>query len=864
MKTYNWYTKSVKETLTILETDKQIGLTLEEVKKRQQVFGKNQIPEEKSLTVFKILISQFKSPLIYILAIAGFVALFLEEWTDAGVIFGAVILNTIIGFFQEYKAAKTLSELKKIVQYHAKVIRGGEKHLVNFEELVPGDIILLSSGDKVPADCRLIEVDNLKTNDSILTGEWLPQTKSTKPLPQNTPLGDRENMVYMGTIIEEGRGKAIVVATGKNTEIGKIATQVQKLDEGKTPLQLKISHLSRNIAVILAFLIFIIFIYGTIAGYQPGKMFIIAVALAVAAIPEGLPIALTITMAVGMQRILKQKGLVRKMVAAETLGSTSVICTDKTGTLTYGRMEVAEIYTIDSTEQSDEMLFKALAFCNNAFVEKDSKTGKRKIVGNMTEKAFLKAALDAGFNKEDLLKQEPQVKFFPFNSKVKYTFSIHQKDSQNYNVYILGAPEILLEKSITTLPQKNKTLEKFRELTEQGYRVIGAAYKTLSSQGQINAEENILAESKFLGLIALRDPIREEVKEAIRVTKQAGILPLIVTGDHRLTAQAIAKEIGIEAEDENVLEGRELDQLSEEELRQTLRKITIYARVAPEHKTKIIRAWQEEGEVVAMTGDGINDAPALKKADIGIALESGTDVAKETADIVLLNNSFNIIVNAIKEGRGIVDNIRKVITYILSDVFSEVILIGVSILAGYPLPILPAQILWINLVEDSFPNFALALEPKEKGLLKRKPEKKNRPLLTAEMKSIIFAIGIITDFLLLGLFFWLYYHKFPMDHIRTIIFAGLGIDSLFFIYGCKNLHKNIWRTNIFSNKYLILSSVFRLGAILAAIYVPLLQKLLKTIPLSLFEWFYVVIIGLLNLALIELVKLIFIKEKKAY
>jgi Ca2+-transporting ATPase len=860
MKEILWHCLEIEKVSQILKTDFQKGLAQKEAERRQKIFGKNKLPEEKPFIFLKILISQFKSPLIYILAIAGFIALFLEEWTDASVIFGAVILNTFIGFFQEYKAAKTLNELKKAVEYQAKVIRQGEKHLINFEELVPGDIILLNSGDKVPADCRLIEVDNLKTDDSVLTGEWLPQKKTIKKLPERTPLGDRENMVYMGTIVEEGRGKAVVVAIGKNTEIGKIATQVKEIEEGKTPLQFKISKLSRSIGIILAFLIFFIFIEGIVTGNKPDEMFIVAVALAVAAIPEGLPISLTVTMAIGMRRILKQKGLVRKMIAAETLGSTNIICTDKTGTITYGKMEVVEVYLPEAKKEKEELLFKALTFCNNAFIEKDIKTGKKKFVGNMTEKALLKAVLKAGFDREELLKEEQQIKFSPFNPKKKYALSIHQKGKDNYIVYLLGAPEILLGRSRNKLAEKEKILKKLKELTQKRYRVIGAAYKNLSSLQEL--KEDILTDISFLGLIALRDPIREDVKEAIRITREAGIRPIIVTGDHKITAQAIAQEIGIKAKKENILEGEELSQLTEKDFQKRLDKITIYARVAPEHKTRIIEAWQRKGKVVAMTGDGINDAPALKKADIGIALGSGTDVAKETADLILLNNSFSIIVAAIEEGRGIITNIRKVITYILTDTFSEIILVGTSILLGLPLPILPAQILWINLVEDSFPAFALALEPKEKDLMKRKPEPKEKPLLTKEMKFIIFGIGIIRDFILLGLFLWFYFHHLPLSYIRTMIFAALGVDSLMYIYACRNLSKNIWQFSIFSNKHLILSSFLRLIAIFCAIYLPLFQKFLRTVPLLFFDWLIVFSIGLLILVIVESAKYFYIKEEK--
>ena len=861
----NWHSIEKKEVLAVLRTDPDKGLTLSEAETRRKVFGFNVLPRKEKITPVKIFLSQLKNPLIYILIIAGGVSLLLKEYTDAAVILLAATVNTVIGFAQEYKANKTFEKLQKTISFNAKVIREGRTLFLDVKELVPGDIILVQEGDRVPADARIIQEDDLMVNEAMLTGESMPQEKSDTVVSSDTPLGDRENMIYMGTTIEGGRAKAVVVATGKDTQIGKMSSILAEIKEEKTPLQRKISRLSKKLALLLTIIVFLVFLWGTFVGYDVKEMFIISVALAVASIPEGLPIALTVTLAIGMQRILKHRGLVRRMIAAETLGSTSVICTDKTGTLTYGEMKVDRVYVYKAQEKRKDLLLKAITFCNTAFFE-EKKWKEKKAVGNMTERALLEYAFQNGYLKKDLLKKEPQIKFSPFNSKDKFSFSIHRDLFGNTLIYCLGAPEIILEKSRSQKKEKEAIKREINYLASEGFRVLGAGFKNLSEKEtlEISAHQKIIEGIDFLGLVALRDPLREDAKEAIQKVKSAGIKPIIVTGDHKLTAKKIAQEIGIKAEDENILEGKDIDRLDEKDFSQKLSKISIYARVAPEHKIKIIKAWQEKNEVVAMTGDGVNDVLALKKADIGIALGSGTDIAKESADLILLDNSFKIILQAIEEGRVIIDNIRKVITYLFSDLFSEIILIGAAILLKLPLPILPAQILWINLVEDSLPNFALALEPKEKDVLKRKPERKEKPLLTSEMKWIIFFVGIVTDFLLLGLFLWLYYHQLPINHIRTIIFAALGMDSLFFVYSCKNLHKNIWRTNIFSNKYLLLSSFFRLGAILIAIYLPLFQKLLKTSPLSYFEWFYVIMIGLLNLVLIELVKLIFIKEKKIY
>jgi len=859
-----WHNLNIEKIARLLKTDVEDGLSEKEVKEKRKKLGSNKLPEDKPLPWFKTYLNQFRSPLIYILIIAGIITLALGDLKDTAIIFGAVFLNTVIGFFQENKASKILSELKKIVKIKSYVIRDGNERELEQSELVPGDIFLLNAGDRVPADGRLIKVHNLKINESSLTGEWISADKKTEVLPGDTPLADRDNMAYMGCLVEEGWGKAIVTKTGQRTEIGKVAAMVKETKEEKTPYQKKISNLSKIIGILIVFLSILIFILGTVFNRDPFEMFLTAVAVAVAAIPEGLPVAITVILALGMQRILKKQGLVRKMIAAETLGSTSIIATDKTGTLTEAKMKVDKIYP----EKNNVLALKIVTLCNEAFIENPEEALERQVVrGKPTEKALLLAGMQAGLNKKDLEKDQPEIDKLPFDPVYKYSATLHRLKEKENILYVMGAPEIILAKSkFLDINGKKEKLSEIRikelkkkidEFTRRGQRVLAASYKKFRGQ---ELEEAAVNDLIFVSLIALHDPLRKEVKEAIRICRSAGMKPIIVTGDHKLTAQAIAGELGLPAREENSIEGWELEKLDDEEFKKRLKDIEIYARVEPAQKLRIVRAWQEKGEVVTMTGDGINDALALKQADIGLALGSGTDVAKEASDLILLTDNFSIIVAAVEEGRVIIDNVRKTVTLLISQCFTEIILVGASIIGGFPLPILPAQILWENLIEGSPQGVALAFEPKEKGVMERKPEDPKSPLLTKEMKTIIFGFGIITDFVLLGLFLLLLKKGLPLVEIRTIIFAALAIDTFFYAFSCKNLRKNIWQYNPFSNLYLIGFIIFSFFMLLIAIYIPFFQNLLKTVPLNLFDWLLLLGLGVLNLILIEITKWYFIAK----
>ena len=873
-----WHSLLVEEVGKKLKTNLKNGLSEKEVKNRQKTFGLNKLPEEKPLSKLKIFFSQFNSPLIYILVIAGLITFILKDFTDAIVIFGAVFLNTIVGFFQENKTSKILSELKKVVKVKSYVIRGGNEKEVTQEELVSGDIILLYPGNKIPADGRLIEAHNLKINEASLTGEWIPAEKRVDILPEKTPLADRDNMVYMGCVVEDGRGKAVVTKTGLKTEIGKVAEIIREVKEEKTPYQKKIIHLSKIIGILIVFISFLIFLLGIATGRDLFQMFLTAVAVAVAAIPEGLPVAITVILALGMQRILRKQGLVRKMIAAETLGSTSIICTDKTGTLTEAKMEVAGIFTelkelisdgqkyseeIDKNSSESHILaLKIGMLCTEAFIENPDDELRQWIVrGRPMEKALLLAGIQAGFSKQELEKEQPKIDQLFFDPVYKYSASLHYFSGEENILYVLGAPEVILKMSQLSSETISRLNQKLNTLTLRGSRVLGLSYKKFSN-AKLKIQTDDFSEMTFVAFISLHDPIRKEVKSAIKICRQAGMKPIIVTGDHRLTAKAIAKELGLSSKEENIIEGKELEKLSDEEFQKRLEKIEIYARVEPRQKLKIIQAWQEKGEVVAMTGDGINDAPALKRADIGLALGSGTDVAKEASDLILLTDNFSIIVAAVEEGRAIIDNIRKTVTLLVSQCFSEIILVGASIIGGLPLPILPAQILWENLIEGSPQGVALAFEPKEKGVMERKPEDPKHPLLTRQMKVIILGFGIFTDLILLGLFLWLLRIKLPLAEIRTIIFAALAIDTFFYAFSCRNLRKNLWQYNPFSNLYLIFAICFSLFMLLIAIYLPPFQNLLKTVPLNLFDWLLLLGLGIINLILIEATKWYFITKSR--
>jgi Ca2+-transporting ATPase len=892
-----WHAESFTHILERLKTSR-LGLTTEEATKRLKKYGRNILPEEKKIPAIAIFFGQFKSPLSYVLFGAAIISLLLMDYLDAVIILVTVFINIVLGFYQENKANSAVTFLKKLVDLKTKVMRDGHEIQIDAKDLAVGDIIFLESGNKIPADARLISLDNFQVIEATLTGESTPSNKINEKLDRGTVLADRENMVYSGTIVARGKAIAVVCATGIDTELGQITKLVKETKEEKTPLQLQLNEFSKYLTyfVIIACLVLIIFghlqgrpIFGFGEMARDG-MLNTAAAIAVAAIPEGLLITVTVMLSIGMQSILKRKVLVRKLIATETLGNTSIICTDKTGTLTEGKMQVSHVITLgdeialkesikydDSKDLKDhELIIKISLLCNNAIIENpEEELANWKILGDPTETALLLASIQSGVPQNELKKLQPRLAELPFDSEKKYMATLNKLDNQKNVIYIKGAPEKILNFSNEVringkrepLNEENlkKLKLKYEKLTRQGLRILGFAYKQISNTDKIKDVGQELNNMTFIGFVALKDPLRAEAKETLAVTREAGIRTIIVTGDHRLTAKAIFAELGLKVDDKNILEGEQLDKMSDKELEKRVKDIDIYARVEPKHKLRIVNAWLKKGEVVAMTGDGINDAPALKAADIGIALGSGTDVAKETSDLILLDNNFRSIVGAIEQGRIIYDNIRKAILYLISDSFAEIILIGGAMIMGLPLPILPAQIIWVNLVCDGLPNVAMTFEPGERGLMQEKPRKRNAPLLNQDVKMLVFIIGILTNFVLFGLFYLLWHQAgFDLQRARTFIFTSISISSLLYVFSCRNLRHSFFKQDFLSNKFLLSSILIGIILQCAAVYEPHLQKIFETIPLRLIDWIVLILLAVFNIIAIEIFKYFFIVKKYQY
>jgi len=861
------------------------GLSGKEASSRLDKFGFNKLPEAAKLSALALFLNQFKNPLIYILFAALIISFATKHFVDAWIILAVILVSGIVGFLQEYKANKALTHLKQMVKYKAEVLRNGKEIIVAQENIVPGDIIILSPGDKVPADARLIEAHGLEVIESALTGESMPVNKNIDTLPQDTAMADRINMVYLGTVISRGKAVAVVSATGSQTEIGHIAALVKETKEGETPLQKQLIQFGKIIGIILIILNVFIFGLGILTGKPLLEMFMTSVAVVVAAVPEGLLPAMTVILAIGMQRLAKQKGLVRKMIAAETLGAVSVICSDKTGTLTQGEMRVSEIITETTKLSHDGDKFSEMIqpdgeashiialriglLCNNAIIENpEDELHKWNIVGNSTEKALLLAGRTAGLKKEELEKKEPRVAEIPFDSEYKFMATRHRVKmfrGKKYIAYAKGAPEKLLplisfvdvegEKKTLTNTRKTEIQKQCEDLTSTGLRVIAVAYRLEEDDAEFTKEN--LNNLVFVGLIALKDPLRSATKETIKLCQSAGIRSVIITGDHKLTATAIVQELGIKVTPKNVLEGSDLDNLSDKKLQKLVRKITIFARVEPKHKIRIVAALQASGEIVAMTGDGVNDAPALKRADIGIAVGSGTDVAKESADLVLLDDNFKTIVEAVKRGRGTFDNVRKVILYLLANSFNEVVLVSVAIVLFLPLPLLPVQILWIKIIEDSVPSMALAFEPVNKNVMKRPPRGSKEQILNSNLKRLLLLFITISTLSLFAIFYYFWKTTEDIDYARTIAFVGLGIASRFYIFSVRGLTDSIFTYNPFQNKLVNLSTIFGLVMILTAIYVPFFNEILHTVPLGLREWVVLVSYAIFSIMVYEIGKMFF-------
>ncbi|MBU1178078.1 HAD-IC family P-type ATPase [Patescibacteria group bacterium] len=890
-----YYHLSAEDVFKQLQSSRE-GLSASEVAKRAVEYGSNTLPKEKPPTWLALLLSQFKGILIYILLVAAGInfglvcrehnglTFGLSEQADTYIILLAVLVNVIIGFVQEGRAQKSLQALEKIITLKARVVRDGREQMIDAKELVPGDIIIIAAGDKVPADARLFEVEKLAINEAPLTGESAPEDKVTDELKKDLSLGDQANMIFTGTTITKGQGVAVVVEIGEKTEIGHIAKLLKETKDEETPLQQKLNVFSKNIGLVILGVTILLVIIGYLQGDPFIEIFTVSVAVAVSALPEGLAVAVTVILAVGMRRILGQKALVRKLAAAETLGSTTVICTDKTGTLTEGNMRVTNLITwskdfdIGHTEKehrdekNEELIFALHAgmLNNDARIDNpDDNLEKWVISGNLTERALLSAAIQAGIDYKQERAKYPRLDSVPFDSSIKYMATLHKLSEEQNIVYFKGASEKVLARcqkirvgnqtEIFDEEKKKKFQEKFIALSGKGLRVIAIAYQKVDREQQKLTDVD-LNELVFIGFFGIKDPLRSTSKETVHLCQKAGIKIVMITGDHKLTAQAIAQDLKLPAQEENILEGEDLDKMSDDQLKEIVDKISVYARVSPEHKLRIVQAWFKRGEVVAMTGDGINDSPALKAADIGVALGSGTQVAKETAEMVILDDHFKSIVGAVKEGRGIFDNIKKTVLYLISDSFSEVILVIGTMILGLPLPLTAAQILWINLVNDTLPSLSLTQEPREKEIMDEPPRGRKAKILDKEMKILVAIASGVNG--LMNIVLFVCFYKFTGDIVlaRTVVFAALGVDSLVYIFSVRSLRHSVLKFNPFSNKYLIGALIISFGFLLAAIYWPFMQQIMKTKSLGLFEWVIVASMSIVVVSLIELVKYVFLRR----
>ena len=876
-----YYQKSITQVQKDLHTQKQ-GLQTKEAQKRLKKNGPNIFAKQKRhQSAVSIFFTQWKNPLIIILVVATVVSGLLHEFIDMTVIALTTLINVGIGFFQEYKASTALEKLSQMVSYKAIILRDNAKQQIDSKHLVPGDILFLEAGDKIQADGRIIEAIEFTINESALTGESEPVVKITKAIKGQKRLGDRKNMVYAGTVVTEGKATIIITNTGTNTEIGQIASLVEKTKDDPTPLQAQLNSLAKKISFIVILICMGIFAIGTIFGhgaYTTFELFETAIAVAVAAIPEGLAISLTVILAIGMQFVLKRNALVRKLVAAETLGSVSVICTDKTGTLTVGDMRVTHIISAtksfdysEGTKHQDQHsitnIISAAVLCSNASIQdKQKPEAEWKYIGDTTEIALIRAGANEELFAENLNKKTPRIAEIPFDSTKKFMATLNKGKAKNM-LHIKGAFDVLLPKvshyidekgtkKAITPKQKQWFITEHDKLTANGLRVLAIAQKETT---KTNITESDVDGITIIGLVGMEDPLRADVIDTMKVAQSAGIKVIMVTGDYAATATSIGKQLGLKG---SVIDGNTLETLTDAELKKHMKTTSIFARVDPKHKIRIVQALQSQNHVVAMTGDGVNDAPAIKAADIGIAVGTGTDVAKETADMVILDDRFTTIVNAVEEGRGLYENIKKVVLYLLSGSFSEVVMVTGSIVAGLPVAALPAQILWVNVIEDAFPTMALAFDPPSKENMKDKPRKKGQSIIDTEMRTMMILKSVLANIALFGIFLYFLKTTGDIKLTRTLVFVGFGIDALFFIFSIRNLRRMIWQIPLFNNLYLIAAVAFGWMALLLAIYWPPLQLLLQTEPLTVFHWAVMISFGIFNLCLMETVKWFFIVRHK--
>ncbi|QQE80730.1 calcium-translocating P-type ATPase, SERCA-type [Alicyclobacillus sp. SO9] len=873
----NWHSLTPKDCLTLLETT-PAGLDPGEVEERRRQYGANQLVEGKKVSLLTVFFNQFRDFMIIVLIVATLISGLLGEYTDAITIIAIIILNGILGFVQEVKAEKSLSALKELTAPLARVRRKGEMVSVPAKELVPGDIVLLEGGDRVPADGRLIDAWGMDVEESSLTGESVPVNKQAHSMVEElSNLGDRTNMVYMGTMVTRGKGEMIVTGTGMTTEMGKIADLMEQSEESLTPLQQRLDQLGKILVWLALAITVLVVIAGVLHGQNIYQMFLAGVSLAVAAIPEGLPAIVTIALALGVQRMIKRNAIVRKLPSVETLGCATVICSDKTGTLTQNRMTVQRVWsdgewvkvTGSGYNPAGEFLshdnpvtplkrpglrrlIEVSAVCNNAVmhVSQRSEEENWEVDGDPTEGALLVLAKKAGA--ADLDEEFKRVDEIPFDSERKLMSVLVEHNKEVY-LFVKGAPDVLVNRSTKiyssgreeTLSKnlKKKVYDANNQMASQALRNLAFAYRVFPSLEAAKSQADPEQDLVFVGLVGMMDPPREEVFDAIGVSHRAGIRTVMITGDHQETATAIARQLNILPSDGRVMNGSELDNVSDEDLVHLVEETYVYARVSPEHKLRIVRALQQNDEVVAMTGDGVNDAPAIKQADIGISMgNTGTDVAKEASALVLSDDNFATIVAAVEEGRGIYDNIRKFIRYLLASNVGEIITMFVAMLVGLALPLLPIQILWVNLVTDGLPAIALGVDPAEKDIMARRPRNVKEGIFAGGLGLKILSRGVLIGAVTLGIFI-LTLRLAPgnLAKAQTMAYATLTMSQLILVFDCRSVNGGIFNRNIFENLWLWLAVLSSVALFLVTIYLPGLAKVFSTVQLGPKDWLFVLI-----------------------
>jgi Ca2+-transporting ATPase len=854
-KSRDWSQVPLQDIVREWKSNTDRGLTKEQAANHLKQYGANVFLSYSGASLMMRIVAQIKSPLVFILLSAGVLTILLGEYIDAAVIALALLINTAISLYQEGRADHAFLRLRDAQEKFAVVIRGGAKERIPAEDVVLGDLLVLEVGMNVCADARLIFTQSLEVNESPLTGEWLDVAKEEGEITTALPPTEQKNMVFMGTLVTGGSARAIAVATGNATLLGGIALALSAADTARTPLQEHMRQVARLLSVVVLVALVLIFVLGLLRGEPLTELVLIAIAIAVAAIPEGLPAAVTVVLALGMEAILTRGGLVRNLLAAETLGGTTVILTDKTGTLTKAEMRVARVVTLGSllneeaaTEQNDKTheahgderdILQFAALASDAFIEEqgtetEDPLSEKVVHGRPVERAVVLAALSSGLNQTQLLQNYPRIDFLPFSSTYRAAFSLnHTRGLKRNRIYVTGAPEYILEHAALvylegkTHVKSKAVLDRFdralKTYTTEGMRLIGVAFADTDRPILVRDKEgNVLQSGEqliFGGFIMLHDPLREDVPASIATARRAGARVIMLTGDNPDTARTIAKESGIWRQGDQSLLGVDVERLSDEELFVASRTTSVFARMLPEHKLRFARVLIAHGEVAAMTGDGVNDAPALRAASIGIALGSGTEVAKEASDLILLNNSFSIIVAAIEEGRRIVDNLRKIVAYLLATSFGEIIVVAGALLLGLPVPLLPAQILWTNMLSEGFMNFAFAFEPKEGDLMERDPRVSGAThMLSRELTIFIIVVGMCTGLILLAFnWFLVAVWALPTPEVRTLTFVALTISAVLVSFSFKDLRSSLLSIKAFSNSYLIGASLFALGGLVLAL-----------------------------------------------